>query len=125
LNVPYDSFNSFNRNELSQVTLGYIELKHLKNLSGSPTEFPSLLRKVAAFVLTMALFGFALMFSMLLVAVVLTAGALAWGYLWWKTRELRKQIRMHSSGDIVNETKVIEGEVIEGEVIRVDSDDVR
>jgi len=65
------------------------------------------------------------MFSMLLVAVVLTAGALAWGYLWWKTRELRKQIRMHSSGDIVNETKVIEGEVIEGEVIRVDSDDVR
>jgi O-antigen/teichoic acid export membrane protein len=46
-------------------------------------------------------------------AVVLIVG----GYLWWKTRELRRQIlaRMHGQSPPAGE--VIEGEVIEGEVI--------
>lgn len=98
-----------------------------KDLSRS-TEYPSLLRKVIAFVVTLALFGLALMFSMMLITVILTAGALVWGYLWWKPLGLRKQMRIHSPGAVVTESEmtegeVIEGEVIEGEVIRIDPSD--
>jgi len=101
-----------------------IDKKQMKNLPNNTTETPGLLHKVAAFVLTMAMFALVLMFSVLLFAVVLTAGAVAFGYLWWKTRELRKQMRKHPQGGAVIEGEVIEREVIEGEVIRkVDSRD--
>ncbi|OGS98338.1 MAG: hypothetical protein A3K04_02665 [Gallionellales bacterium RBG_16_56_9] len=80
-----------------------------------------MLRKVAAFFITAALIGLALMFSVLIFVAVLTIGVMAWGYLWWKTRDLRKQMRMHPLCD-----GVIKGEIIEGEVIReVDSIDGR
>lgn len=94
--------------DLSQPTLRRFDKMQMKNLPHTTSQFPSLLRKVVAFVSTMALFGLVLMFSVLLLAVVLTAGAMAYGYLWWRTRELRKQMRKHPSG----------GAVIEGEVIR-------
>lgn len=81
----------------------------MNNFSPITTESPSLLRKVVVFVVTAALIGFALMFSVLLFVFVLAAGAVAWGYLWWKTRDLRKQMRKYPPG----------GVVIEGEVIRV------
>lgn len=90
----------------------------MKNLSSTASQSPSLLRKAVALVVTLALFALALMFSVLLMAVVLTVGAIAWGYLWWRTRDLRKQMRMHSPGGEVIEGEVIKGEVIEGEVIR-------
>lgn len=57
------------------------------------------------------------MFSALLLAIVLTAGAMVWGYLWWKTRDLRKQMRNQPPFDRSGE--VTRGEVIEGEVVRV------
>jgi len=79
-----------------------------------------MLRKIVAFVVTLALFGLALMFSVLFFVVVLTAGAATLGYLWWKTRALRKQMRMHARDAAPVEHEVFEGEVIEGEVIRVD-----
>jgi Flp pilus assembly protein TadB len=98
--------------DLSQRTLRYIDKMQMKNLSHTTAESPSLLSKVVAFVVTIALFGLTLMFLVLLFAVILTAGAMAWGYLWWRTRELRKQMRKHPPG----------GVVIEGEIIReVDS----
>jgi len=59
-----------------------------------------------------------LMFSVLIFVAVLTVGAMAWGYLWWKTRDLRKQMRNHPLGEEVIEGEVIEGEVIEGEIIK-------
>lgn len=46
--------------------------------------------------------------SVLLFAALVAGGLLVWGYLWWKTRELRKQMRERPPG----------GRVIEGEVIR-------
>lgn len=89
----------------------------MENAFRTTTERPSLLRKVVAFIVSAVLIGLVLMFSALLFAVILIVGAIAWGYLWWKTRDLRKQMRQHPLGDLV-----IEGEVIEGEVIReVDS----
>lgn len=93
----------------------------MKNLSHSTAHPPSLLRKAVALVVTLAVFGLALMFSVLLFAAVLSAGTVAFAYLWWKTRDLRKQMRMRSP-----DGEIIEGEVIEGEVIRdTDRSDAR
>ena len=89
----------------------------LSHTTNKPTR---LLRKVVVFVATAAMIGLALIFSALLLAVVVTAAAVALGYLWWRTRDLRKQMREHPPGNLV-----IGGEVIEGEVIReVDFRDV-
>lgn len=90
----------------------------MKNISHTTTETSNLLRKIATFVVTVVLFGLGLMFSMLLFAVIFTIGVVAWAYLWWKSRALRKQLRTHPPGGVVMEGEVIEGEVIEGEVIR-------
>lgn len=81
--------------------------------------FRSVLRKAAAFFVTAVLIGLVLMFSVLIFAVVFTLGAMAWAYLWWKTRDLRKLMRNHPLGGEVIKGEVIEGEIIEGEVIRV------
>lgn len=67
-----------------------------------------LLSKVVAFAVSAALLALAFMLSVLVFAFVLTGGLLVWGYLWWKTRHLRKQMRERPPG----------GHVIEGEVIR-------
>jgi ABC-type bacteriocin/lantibiotic exporter with double-glycine peptidase domain len=81
---------------------------------------PSLLHKVAALIVTATLVGLVLMFSVVLFAIIVVVGMIAWAYLWWRTRELRKQMR-----DFVpppgaeQEQKVGEEEVFEGEVIRV------
>lgn len=80
----------------------------MKYLTNATMDFPTLLRRVAAFLLTMGIFALVLMFSLLLFAVILTLGLVAWGYLWWKTREQRKKMRMHPPG----------GQIIEGEVSR-------
>jgi O-antigen/teichoic acid export membrane protein len=56
----------------------------------------------------------AVAFSLMLFAVALATLLLVWGYVWWKTRELRKRIRERPSG----------GRVIEGEVIRDAGSDV-
>lgn len=62
----------------------------------------------SAFVISLAFFVFAL-------AVVLVVG----GYLWWKTRDLRKQIREQMRGQNVarHAQNAPAGEVIEGVVI--------
>jgi uncharacterized protein HemX len=62
-------------------------------------------------------FVVSLVFVAIGLAVVLGFG----GYLWWKTRELRRQLRAQMqerqpAGEVI-EGEVIEGEVIEGEVI--------
>ena len=88
----------------------------MENPIYSTPKSPNLLSKVAKIVVTIVLIGLALMFSALLFVVILTVGAMAWGYLWWKTRDLRKQMRKYSPSDVVIEGDVIEGEVIRSEV---------
>lgn len=61
-----------------------------------------------------------LMFSAVMFAVVLVAGAFASAYLWWKTREIRKQMRNFPARGETMEKEDFQGEIIEGEVIRVD-----
>lgn len=93
-----------------------MQMKYLSHSSRPP----SLLRKMGAVVATAALAGVALMFSAVLLALVLSIGAVAWAYLWWKTRELRKQMRNFSARAATMEHEEFEGEVIEGEAVRVD-----
>jgi len=92
----------------------------MENLPHNSAQSPSILRKLAALIVTLVLLGLALVFSVLVLAVVLTAGAIALGYFWWRTRELRKQMRDHPPGGVVIEGEVIQSEIIEGEVIRED-----
>lgn len=87
----------------------------MENLSYTTTRHPGLLRKIAGLAITIAMVCLALMFSALLFVAILTVGAIAWSYLWWNTRTLRKQMRNRPSGDDVIEG----GEIIEGEAIRV------
>jgi Flp pilus assembly protein TadB len=51
----------------------------------------------------------ALVFSLLLVAVVASVGVIAWAYLWWRTRDLRKQMRQRT-GERPKDVTIIEGE---------------
>lgn len=87
------------------------------------------LRKVSAFIVTLALAGVALMFSAVLLAFILIVAVVGGAVLWWKTRAIRKQMRAQMQGfaprsaAIQREAfagEIIKGEVIEGEVIRVD-----
>jgi hypothetical protein len=50
--------------------------------------------------------------SLVFVAITLGAVLIVGGYLWWKTRELRRQLRAR-----MEEQKQHAGEVIEGELI--------
>jgi Flp pilus assembly protein TadB len=87
-------------------------MKFFEQFARNPAQPPSLVQKIVAALATVAVFAVALTFSVVLFAVVVTVGALAWGYLWWKTRALRRQMRAQPPGGSRG------GLVIEGEVIR-------
>jgi hypothetical protein len=74
------------------------------------TNAPGLPVKVLTFALAAVLLVVAFMFSLLVFAILATGGLLVWGYLWWNTRELRRQMREQPPG----------GRVIEGEATRDD-----
>lgn len=71
---------------------------------------PVFITRALAFVATLVVIGVAFMASVLVFAVAVVAGLIGWGYLWWKTRDLRKRMREQSSPH--------RGDVIEGEVVR-------
>jgi len=96
----------------------------MKYLPHTSTNLPDALRNLAAVAATVVVFGLALMFSVVVFSVIIVAGMLGWAYLWWKTRELRKQMRNYPPPGMVREGEmgendVVRGEVIEGEAIRV------
>lgn len=80
----------------------------------------SLWRKAVAVITSTVLVVLVLMFSAVFFVVIFIVGALGWAYLWWRTRELRKQMRNFPPRGASMENEVFTGEVIEGEVIRVD-----
>ena len=51
--------------------------------------------------------------SLLLFVVLVAAGLLVWGYVWWRTRQLRKQLRGRPAG----------GQVFEGEARIIETED--
>ena len=98
----------------------------MKHLPHSAIKFSSRLRSMAAFVVSTVLVAMVLMFSLVVLAVILVAGAIAGAYLWWKTRELRKQMRDLPPREVMREEKMGDGNVFEGEAVRViDSEDKR
>ncbi|WP_181358816.1 hypothetical protein [Pseudothauera lacus] len=75
-------------------------------------------KKLAAVLVGGAMFVLALMFSVVLFAVVLTVGVVAWAWLWWKTRAVRRQMRAAAASAPPPGARPGGGLVIEGEVIR-------
>ncbi len=106
--------------------------ERLSRPQGGP---PSLLQKIVAVLGTLALFAVSLMFSVVFFAIVLTLGAVAWGYLWWKTRAVRRQMRERAAAAGAANGGAQRGRgpaggagggmVIEGEVIREVPEDER
>ena len=64
-----------------------------QRLAGSAARPPTLLQKIVGVVLAGAVFVVMLMFSVVAFAAVAAVGLVVWGWLWWKTRDLRKQMR--------------------------------
>ena len=91
-------------------------VKFFNNFSRHAARPMSPWQKIVAVVAGGGMFVLALMFSVALFAVVVTVGLGAWGFLWWKTRNLRKQMRDNPPDGLV-----LEGEVIrEGETVDID-----
>lgn len=77
--------------------------------SAPPTGFVG---KALALVASLVLLVVGFMFSVVLLAVIAVGGLLAWGYVWWKTRALRRAMR--------EPERPADGQVIEGEAIIVE-----
>ncbi|MCK0510020.1 hypothetical protein [Aromatoleum buckelii] len=93
----------------------------LKNLNHNPSKPVGLLQKLGAIAAAAVIFGLALTFSVIFFAVVVAAAVLLWGYVWWKTRDLRKAMRAnqtHARASAHRGPKPGQGIVIEGEVVR-------
>ncbi len=93
----------------------------IKFVMPPPVKPSSPLRKIAGVIVTVAVAIVVLMFSAVFFAVIAVAGLIAWGYLWWKTREVRKQMRAFAEQNqsVMREQRASNDEVFEGEVIRV------
>ena len=80
---------------------------------------PGLLAKLAAFVLSAVFVAFAFMFSLVALAVVAVGGLMLGGWLWWKTRALRKQMQqMRAAQPLGDEQPARNEQVIDGEFSR-------
>ena len=84
--------------------------------TGLPGQPASLAGRLLGFVGAIIVAILAFMFSLAALAVVAVGGALLGGWLWWKTRAVRKQVReqMARQADL----RPGGGYIIEGEVIR-------
>ncbi len=83
------------------------------NSLGRPPQGP--LAKVLAFVLSATFLVLAFMFSLVALAVVAVGGLLLGGWIWWKTRALRKQMQQMREAQ---QARPGGDQVIEGEFVR-------
>jgi hypothetical protein len=92
------------------------------------------LAQVLTLIFSLVALGAAFMFSLVFFAVLAVAGLIFWLYFWWKTRELRRQIRARQSAGMGGGPGAPEpgagasagpagaagsGDIIEGEAVRV------
>lgn len=76
----------------------------------------NILQRIAGAVLGVVLFVAAFIFASVILAVAGAIALLLWGWLWWRTRDLRRAAQ-HAKG------AVIEGEYrVERETRRIDDD---
>ncbi|OYW31281.1 MAG: hypothetical protein B7Z51_05460 [Methyloversatilis sp. 12-65-5] len=87
--------------------------------------------KIVAALVGTVLLVLGLMFSVVIIAVAIAFGLVIWGWIWWKTRALRQQMRDQMDARMATgegasaacadgEGLAPSGRVIEGEVIRAD-----
>ena len=69
-----------------------------------------MLRNVLALLTSAIVLILGFMFSVVVLAVVAVLGLAVWGYVWWKTRKLRRAMREQAAA----------GQVIDGEAIVVE-----
>lgn len=81
---------------------------------GQDGQQPGLLKKIFVYAAGAVLLIAAFMFSLVVLAVALIVGAALFGYFWWKTRKLRREMRAMPSG-------TPDGAVIEGEAVVVET----
>lgn len=95
---------------------------------------PGPIARLAAFILSAGFLVLAFMFSLVALAVVAVAGVMLGGWLWWKTRKLRKQMQeqmqgmqqeMRNAQPMAGEPTPRSNQVIEGEYIRETPSDER
>jgi len=80
---------------------------------------PGPLAKLAALVLSAAFLVLGFMFSLVALAVVAIAGVVLGGWLWWKTRALRKQMQAMRAAQKMGKAQAMNNDqVIEGECSR-------
>lgn len=95
----------------------------------APTQPRSPLGKLLTWIISLSLFALLLMFSVVFLAVIAVVGLIAFAYIWWKTREVRRQIRIMRSVATPEARRAAQASndgVFEGEVIRVvDPKDVK
>lgn len=91
----------------------------MKYIFLAPSNSSNPLRKLVALIATVVLGGLVLMFSAVLLAIIVLVGALAWAYLWWKTRAVRRQMREFQARATERAAMASNDAVFEGEVIRV------
>jgi hypothetical protein len=73
---------------------------------------PGFLQKLGGAIAGIVILVGAFMLSVVVLAVVAAAGLVGGTYLWWKTRELRKQLRERTRNQPPPGGRVIDGEVI-------------
>ncbi len=93
------------------------------------------LQKLLAIILTVGLVILGFMFSAVIFTVLLVMGLIGWIFLWWKTRDVRKQFQqmqaqmqsqMRDERTRANDAQAdysnteSKGQTIEGEAVRVD-----
>lgn len=81
--------------------------------------------KLFALLVGAGLLVLGLMFSVVIVAVAVVGGLLFWGFMWWKTRELRRRMREQMDNPMqapFGDVPASGGRVIEGEVIEVSAE---
>lgn len=80
---------------------------------------PGLLARILAFLLSAIFLVLAFMFSLVALAAVAVGVTLFAGWLWWKTRTLRKAMRAQPESYRENRTHA-SSDIIEGEAVRTD-----
>lgn len=69
----------------------------MKYVLNGRAQSASPLRKLATLILAIVMLGLVVMFSVVALTIILVVGVVAFAYLWWKTRKLRRMMRMMQS----------------------------
>ena len=100
------------------------ELNHhgVRPTRGTSSRAMEVVAKTVALIGGAVLLVSALALSLIFFAVLIVVGVLIGGYLWWKTRDLRKQVRTQFESTAPFQTdrgkgETMEGEIIEGEIV--------